>query len=312
VRYVDARNTSSPYSGTWKDPYRSLDQLDQSGTGDGAYWVLLSGTHTFTGTLDTPVAEIVTRRGASTIREDAPRWRDEPDLSRSTDPAIVAGIAAVRAADRAGDREGAISALRALAAATAGDERTVVELEIAQRLGQLGRGDDAIALYRSIGDRTDDPYLRAETASQIGFIARWRAHEGRRKGQPDAAPKQAPDRLDDPGARDSGLDGAAMPARPAERAEGRLPTREIRPTTRRAEGPKASPRERVAASRLRGPVEGTGWPAVGETSVTRPSPGEAEHTPETGGSSRSMRALSGFALVAACTLVHRAWRRRRG
>jgi hypothetical protein len=200
LQYVDANNTSSPFRGTWKDPYRYLSQVDTAVTGGSSYWVLLSGTYDFTGTIDTAVTEVVTRRGASTIREDIPRWSAEPDLERSSHPAIVEGIARVRAADRADDPEAAIAELRTMAASVQGNERIVVELEIAQRLGHLGRAEEAIALYRAVHERADDPYLKAETETLVRSLERG-ATSGETKG-PDSAQEETrnPGDTNDPAA----------------------------------------------------------------------------------------------------------------
>jgi hypothetical protein len=308
VHYVDANNTSSPHLGSWEAPYRTLSQVNASPTGEDAYWVLLSGAHTFTGTLDTPVAEIVTRRGASTIREDSPRWREEPNLDQSHNPAILEGITQVRAADRAGDPKAAVDALRTMAANTAGDERIVIELEIAQRLGHLGRSGEAIALYQAIHEHTEDPYLRAETESQIRHIER--QAERRERSQPDASGEEIPEpgRTDDPAAPNDG------PRNDDDSTRGAQPNTSIESPHRfdlaRFAARGAEPE--AAAPGLDGPNPSERARAV-ETAhpSLEPDPAPDSGTRNARGPSGTMSVVSGALALVGAALIFRSLRRRR-
>jgi hypothetical protein len=229
--YVDPAAGAGGNSGSWPNPYATLDEAIVAGNLGNRVMVLLEGTHSMSSPLSAPDLEVMARRGDATVHEDVAIWTDPPDPTRSEVAEVVAAMRDLQAADRARDAVAAIEALRRGEASASGEERVMIRLKLAQRLRHAGQLEEALERYLSAAAETRDPEAAA-------FAQHW---AGRMRAAVDAATgaNEADQTSPTGGSRDpepgpsGALDGSAGEDPDAENAPPTSDTREEDPTSRR-------------------------------------------------------------------------------
>jgi hypothetical protein len=147
-------------AGSFSQPYATVQSAINASALNNRVMVLKTGTHQNpTSTISTDT-DVVTRRGTSTIYEKPPDYQLPYDLENSKNAAVRAAILRVQENDKKKDAAGAIAALLEAEKAAAGREKHSIQLELAQRMRDAKRFDEAQQWFQKVADATEQPGLR--------------------------------------------------------------------------------------------------------------------------------------------------------
>jgi hypothetical protein len=186
--YVNSAASPLFANGTFALPYPTIQQAMSSGTLNNRVLVLQRGTHARPSTLDIPT-DIITRAGESTVRDQPPPYVLPNGLERSTNAAVRDAIIRVQECDRLKDASGAITNLLQAEKSATGREKSAIQLELAQRLRDSGKPDEAAAWYTRLSQETDqealrkDAVRRAEAMKQEAAMKQKQEQGPQRKGK---------------------------------------------------------------------------------------------------------------------------------
>ena len=161
--YVDAANGGT-HNGSFTEPYQTIQAALSANifTGElnGNAMVLEQGIYSRpSGTINTP-CDIITRKGASTIQDAPPTYSLPYAVEKSTNAAVRQAVLRAQQCDRKGDLAGVIVNLKEAEQHATGREKSVLQLELAQRHRESGRLEEAENWFKKLAEGADQPALK--------------------------------------------------------------------------------------------------------------------------------------------------------
>jgi hypothetical protein len=157
--YLDPAYGGS-HSGSFTQPYQTIQQAINAGALYGRVMVLKQGTYTHpVSALNIPM-EAVARKGASSIHEAPPAFSLPYSVEESANTAVRQAAVRAQQSDRRADIAGVIENLQQAEKAATGREKSALQLELAQRLRDANRFQEAAAYFRKAADGADQEELR--------------------------------------------------------------------------------------------------------------------------------------------------------
>ena len=164
--YVDA-GASGAQNGSFTQPYQTIQQAINSGILDGKVLVLETGAHAKPSGAVNLRTDMVTRRGASMIRDAPPEFSLPCTLEDSTNTAVRQAIVRAQQADRRRDIGAVVVNLLEAEKHAAGRERDAIRLELAQRLRDSQRFEEAASWFQRVADNADQPGLKRQAQARV-------------------------------------------------------------------------------------------------------------------------------------------------
>jgi hypothetical protein len=157
-------------AGSFTQPYGTVQGAINTGVLNNRVMVLKTGTHANPSGVISTRTDVVTRRGTSHVQEKPPEYDLPYDLENSKNAAVRAAILRAQASDRRKDAPAALTALLEAEKAAAGREKHSIQLELAQRLRDAKRFDEAEKWFQKVADDTEQPGLRKHASRRAGAM----------------------------------------------------------------------------------------------------------------------------------------------
>jgi len=168
--YVDA-GYGGTHSGSFTQPYQTVQQAISAGGLNGNVMVLETGTYAHpAGTVGTRT-DAIARKGTCTIHDAPPTYSLPYRVEESTNAAVRKAVVLAQEADRRGDLAGVISNLQAAELHAVGREQTVIQLELAQRFRDSGRTNEAALYFKNVSLGTDQLELKTVALDKLNQLA---------------------------------------------------------------------------------------------------------------------------------------------
>lgn len=167
--YVDA-GYAGTHSGTFAQPYQTIQQAVNAGVLNNKVLVLDTGTHGNPTSVITTSTDVVTRKGSSTVRDAPPKYTLPYAMQETKNAAVRDAIVRVQRADRLKDIEGVITNLLEAERYATGRERDAIRLELAQRYRDSGRLAEAAAWFQKTADDADQPALKQRAQEKANIM----------------------------------------------------------------------------------------------------------------------------------------------
>lgn len=151
--YVDS-GYGGTHNGSFTQPYQTIQQAINAGILNNKALVPEQGTHEDPASVISTSTEIVTRKGISTIREARLPYSLPYALEESKNPAVREAVVRAQQSDRKGDLAGVIANLQEAEKHAANEEKSAIQLELAQRLRDAQRYEEAAAYFQKAADES--------------------------------------------------------------------------------------------------------------------------------------------------------------
>lgn len=178
-------------AGSFAQPYATVQGAISASVLNNRVMVLKAGTHPNPSSSIITSTDVVTRRGNSTIQEKPPEYQLPYNLEDSTNAAVRAAILRVQAGDKRKDSAGAMAALLEAEKAAMGREKHAVQLELAQRMRDANRPEEAQQWFQRVADATEQPGLRKHALRRADAMKDLAQQQKQKTNNaaPDAPPK---------------------------------------------------------------------------------------------------------------------------
>ncbi len=147
-------------AGSFTQPYATVQGAINAGVLNNRVMVLKSGTHGNPSSTISTRTDLVTRRGTTVIQEKPPEFQLPYNLEESTNRPVREAILRVQASDKNKDAAAALAALLEAEKAATGREKHAMQLELAQRLRDANRPEEAQQWFQKVADGTEQSGLR--------------------------------------------------------------------------------------------------------------------------------------------------------
>jgi hypothetical protein len=172
-------------AGSFTQPYATIQGAINAGVLNNRVMVLKAGTHANPASAISTRTDLVTRRGTSVVQEKTPEFDLPYDLENSKNAAVRAAILRVQASDKKKDVAAALAALLEAEKAATGREKHSIQLELAQRMRDASRFEEAQQWFQKVADATEQPGLRKHALRRADTMKE-KALEQKQKPKPDA------------------------------------------------------------------------------------------------------------------------------
>ena len=181
--YVDGRYGGT-HSGSFTQPYQTIQHAINAGGLNDTVLVLETGTHAKPAGDLTPRVDMITRKGTSTVQDAPPQFSLPYTLEDSANVAVRQAIVRAQKADREKDLAGVITNLLEAEKQAAGREKSSIQLELAQRFRDSQRYEEAAAWFKKTAEGADQPALQKHALGNSEAMTK-KAEQHRQEAQPE-------------------------------------------------------------------------------------------------------------------------------
>jgi hypothetical protein len=167
--YVNASYGGSQ-SGSFSQPYQTIQQAINAGALAGRVLVLEQGGHSAPSSTINTATEIITRGGISSVRCLPVPYILPCNLQESTNAQVRAWVVWAQQLDRAHDKESALQALVQAETHARKREKTAIQMELAERHRDAQRFEEAAAWFQKVVDDADQPGLKQHALEDVNAM----------------------------------------------------------------------------------------------------------------------------------------------